>query len=95
MFNIYEHEFRVLLVLGELLTSCTVSLQVLVLLIFVVCCVVVFMCRWHLRNLARITIFFILLLFVRCIVLSVMYINVFVESDVFVLSSLHLLKMGE
>ena len=39
--------------------------------------------------------FFILLLFVRCIVLSVMYINVVVESDVFVLSSLHLLKMGE
>ena len=35
------------------------------------------------------------LLFVRCIVLSVMYINVVVEYDIFVLSSLHLLKMGE
>ena len=39
--------------------------------------------------------FIYLLLFVRCIVLSVMYINVVVESDIFVLSSLHLLKMGE
>ena len=35
------------------------------------------------------------LLFVRCVVLFVMYINVVVESDIFVLSSLHLLKMGE
>ena len=35
------------------------------------------------------------LLFVRCIVLCVMCIAVVVESDVFVLSRLHLLKMGE
>ena len=35
------------------------------------------------------------LLFVSCIVLSVMCVIVVVESDVFVLSSLHLLKMGE
>ena len=56
-------------------------------LIFVVRCVVVFM-----GHVAHITIS---LLFVRCIVLSVMCVIVVVESDVFVLSSLDLLKMGE